>query len=77
MYLAVQEKKITDGIIFLQYSGEFGAQWYARNNPDLSGNIFVPDGGARNRELAVHFPEKTTYLYHFNNQKYIVEKVRL
>lgn len=78
LYLSVEERGISNGIVFFQFSGDFAPEWCARNEPDLTGNIFIPDAGPSNGALAAEFPGRTSYLYHFDSKalRFVLDEQR-
>lgn len=50
-------------IVFLRDGPDFDVSWYARNEPDLTGAVFVRDLGARDPELRKRFPGVPAFLY--------------
>ena len=62
-YLKVLEMKLSNSVVFLHDVPEFNANFYARNEPDLSGNLFVHDRAVKNELLMAQYPNKEYYIY--------------
>jgi hypothetical protein len=61
----LKEKALGPGprIVFMRDAPDFDPPWYARNQPDLSGTIFVRDLGPRNSELLALYPRVPAFRY--------------
>jgi hypothetical protein len=64
-FLRAQRAGVHDALIFVHEGPEFYPQFYARNEPDLRGNVFVTDG-AQNAAVAALLPGRPRYRYFFD-----------
>jgi hypothetical protein len=66
-YFILERRGIRDGLVFLEDTptADFTPRFYARNSPDLSGNIFVVSG-PWNPEVEELFPGRRTYRFFYD-----------
>lgn len=65
LYLQAQRQGIQDAVIFVRDVPWLTPFFYARNDPDLKGNVYVIDHG-RSAPAARLFPGRKTYAYFFD-----------
>ncbi len=64
-YLRAQLLGVRDALIVLREFPEFYPRFYLRNDPDLSGNVYVADGLGRETATAL-LPGRRRYVYFFD-----------
>lgn len=75
LFLMLERLGIREALIFVRDVPEFDRAFYARNAPDLSGNVFAV-AGAGDEEVARMFPFRPKYLfvYDWKLQEYALRK---
>jgi len=65
-FRAVRDTGLKHAVVFLASVPQFEPSFYARNEPDLSGNLLVRDARCRSWELLDVHPDRVPYRYTFD-----------
>lgn len=68
LFIKTDSKSFETSVIHILSPPEMLQNWYARNNPDLSGTIYLPFNSMMISDLQQTFKGRTHYVYIFNQK---------
>jgi hypothetical protein len=75
IFLKAGKMNLTNAIVFVADVPEFEPSFYARNEPDLRGNLFVQSISGSNELLRKIFPSRKAYIYRLGAREYSLEPI--